>query len=1497
MKTILPAVGLAGLVVKAYAQNVNATWGANGNSAWYTGGNWAGGSYAGVQGAAASNANIATFSSAFTAMTVGINMGTASLNLGAVSIDNTRTTAIIIGNSSATPGVLRLYGATVNSVANVIVRNNGTGLLTLQAGTMGVVLNNITDNIINTDATGGVTIVSILSGSCPLTKGGSGMGVLTLLNTGNTYTGKTTINTGFINVADEAAFGTNPASYIASQVTLDGGGIQTNAGNISFNSNRGITINGTGGTFDVANTFIISLQKAVSGSGDLIKSGLGILQLNKTGGNTLPITNNLMVNDGTLQISTDQTLNNLSLVNGNLAVDNGVTLTINGIFDYFQPAGIMLIGTGKIVYGTSATLKYSGTTTKIATATEWPALSGPVNVDCNNSVGLILPTALTSRIITGSLVLTTGTFIIGAGVLLDLNGASLISSGGFISGTGINNSTTDLIVRGTTGGPVILPTPTNVNIGLRNVTVAGTRTLALNGTEDFALSGTLSVAGGATFDNGGESQVTGSGAPFININGTFITRDLQGFSGVNTSIPGIVPILNPGSTIEYGRAGSQSISIRTDYQNLRFTGGGIKTHFSASPITPINGTVTIPDATTLDIADNTFGSAGTSLTMTNGRFRLSGTGTKPEIDGTYNLTGNSVIEFYNSGTVGNETIKGKNGASADIHYNQIEVTGNKVGNSLPDITLNMNGIFTVKSGGIFEMGNRTITAAAATSGQSVIVENNGTFLCGNSKGFNGFSSTFTDNSSVHSNITNIVLGTGSTVNYTKAGDQQISNDNGIEYGNLILSGSGIKTAPAATLTVLGNLVKSGASAFEANGGTVLMNGGSQSFAGLAYNNLLLDNAGTKTLIGNADILDSIRIGNPGFNPVTILDLGNYDLTLKSTASKTAKVATLATAVTINYTGTGRFLVERFYKALRAWRMITLPLTSKGTAATSIFDTWQNGGVYEPGKGMFVTGPGASRPTPGADGLDWSDQNNYSFKRFANNNYSGIGKTKDSPVSGNLTDTSANIGYFAFVRGDRNRAPNNTIVPNTNVTTLTGRGKLQTGRQTFHVNIDSLNSFTLVGNPYPCPVDFNLVTKNNVYPNRFIAYDPTLNGVGVFVIMEDGGSGIFVPKNVPSTQNNFIQSGQAFFVQPGNIAAPADLVFNEYNKSVDSNNLNLFRPAGDLSRSFKTVLNKRDDIVTSLADGVNVQLDNNYNDGIDIEDALKFENVAENLAIMRDGTALAVEKRPVFKENDTLFYRLTRTTQRSYQMEFRVEGDIAAPGLAAWLEDSYTNIPVIVNLPGITTVNFNISSDAASAARDRFRVIFKLADGGPVSVRFTSIKAWRQGRNIAVEWTVENEMNTNKYEVEKCMDGVNFSKVNTTIATGENHSSTSYHWLDRNVVTGSNYYRIRTIDLNNKIGYSHIVKVNMPEVQAGISIYPNPVKDGIIGVEFKNMAAGIYNAKLVNNLGQTVLSKIITHLTGTTVEAIAPDHKLVSGIYQLRVMAPDKKITTVKVIVK
>ncbi len=416
---ILAVIALCAFGGEARAQNVNATWNTSG-SAWYTGSNWVGGSYPGLQGVAATNTNIATFTSTATGTQFGINMGTASLNLGAIVTDSTRSTSTLIGDSSLTAGSLRLYGATVNSVNNVILRNNGSGLLTLQAtqtGVMGVVLSNATENVIVIDNSGGITISSVISGASKnLTLMGSGTGILTLSGA-NTYSGVTTISSGTLQFAKEVAlYNNNTANWTASNIVVKSGAtlalnvggsgefttgdvttLLTNLGGLggSIASNNGLTAgstiafdttNASGGNFTVSDN-IANSTGAGGGAIGLTKLGSGTLTLSGTnsytGGttvsvgtlalgnatNTLANTGAVNVNGGTLSLgSNSDTVGAVTLSSGSITSSTGVltgasySLSSGSVSAGLAGSGINLAKSGSGTVLLSGTNTYTGTT-------------------------------------------------------------------------------------------------------------------------------------------------------------------------------------------------------------------------------------------------------------------------------------------------------------------------------------------------------------------------------------------------------------------------------------------------------------------------------------------------------------------------------------------------------------------------------------------------------------------------------------------------------------------------------------------------------------------------------------------------------------------------------------------------------------------------------------------------------------------------------------------------------------------------------------------------------------------------------------------------------------------------------------------------------------------------------------------------------------------------------------------------------------------------------
>lgn len=698
--------------------------------------------------------------------------------------------------------------------------------------------------------------------------------------------------------------------------------------------------------------------------------------------------------------------------------------------------------------------------------------------------------------------------------------------------------------------------------------------------------------------------------------------------------------------------------------------------------------------------------------------------------------------------------------------------------------------------------------------------------------------------------------------------------------NLIINSTAALTMAGAKLQLAGAITNNGT--FNALNGTLEFNGtgAAQNISGAWFvnktvNSLMVSNANGINVTGAATdslkIIDSLSFGNVNNSAVNTGD----HIVLVSAATTTARVSDITNGgVNSGNHFNGKVTVQRFYPGNRSWRLVTAPLSNTG----NIYDSWQNSGVYDVGKGMFVTGP---NPTA-ANGLDNSAQNNYSMKGWdiATQNYANVGDSKATLLSGNAA-SAANKGFFTFVRGDRSRTPDNTIIPNTNNTTLSSNGNLQTGTQAFAASAVA-NGFAMIGNPYASPVDFSKLGLSNVL-NRFTAWDPLLNDVGGFVVVTGG---VPTPAS-PGGQNNIIQSSQAFFVQTTANGA-ASVTFNEQHKS-KLVSFGMFRPlpAASDKKLLVNLYKFKADNSRYLADGTLTEFGDDYNAAYDIDDAPKFINLNETFGLLRNNKWLAIEQRPTIKETDTLFFKLTKTIARKYQLELKAD-NLEQDNLAGFVEDSYLNKLTPMYMKGITTVDFEVTSDAASAAQTRFRVIFN------PSVTYTYINASVVKNDIAVNWSISSEFNIREYQILRSTDSINFSKAGTLKATGNDHNAVAYQWLDIAPATGYYYYRIRSISNNEVTGNSSIVKVKLNRTSPGMYVFPNPVTNGIIQLQMNNMSAGVYAVRLINNLGQEILNKRISHGPGTATEIIRPHRKITTGNYHLEVLAPDKKVTVINI---
>ncbi|MBC7536911.1 MAG: T9SS type A sorting domain-containing protein, partial [Ferruginibacter sp.] len=95
----------------------------------------------------------------------------------------------------------------------------------------------------------------------------------------------------------------------------------------------------------------------------------------------------------------------------------------------------------------------------------------------------------------------------------------------------------------------------------------------------------------------------------------------------------------------------------------------------------------------------------------------------------------------------------------------------------------------------------------------------------------------------------------------------------------------------------------------------------------------------------------------------------------------------------------------------------------------------------------------------------------------------------------------------------------------------------------------------------------------------------------------------------------------------------------------------------------------------------------------------------------------------------------------------------------------------------------------------------------------------------------------------------------------------------------------------------LTQVDFKKQSSSISVYPNPVENKIIQLHFINQAAGTYQLKLTNNLGQPVYSSGITVSDFSSIHSINVGHGLPSGSYLLNALSAEGKKTVLRVLVK
>jgi hypothetical protein len=146
-------------------------------------------------------------------------------------------------------------------------------------------------------------------------------------------------------------------------------------------------------------------------------------------------------------------------------------------------------------------------------------------------------------------------------------------------------------------------------------------------------------------------------------------------------------------------------------------------------------------------------------------------------------------------------------------------------------------------------------------------------------------------------------------------------------------------------------------------------------------------------------------------------------------------------------------------------------------------------------------------------------------------------------------------------------------------------------------------------------------------------------------------------------------------------------------------------------------------------------------------------------------------------------------------------------------------------------------------------------GSPLPLDLIAFTGNKNNDGILLKWTTVNEQSTKSFIIERSTDGNTFTFIGE-VAAKNMQAKTDYSFNDRvNGLPAVVFYRLKMNDESGREKYSATLHINNT-IENGISIYPNPVKDGLLNIQLDRTLTNAV-ITITNMAGQVVYTKVLS----------------------------------------
>jgi large repetitive protein len=141
-------------------------------------------------------------------------------------------------------------------------------------------------------------------------------------------------------------------------------------------------------------------------------------------------------------------------------------------------------------------------------------------------------------------------------------------------------------------------------------------------------------------------------------------------------------------------------------------------------------------------------------------------------------------------------------------------------------------------------------------------------------------------------------------------------------------------------------------------------------------------------------------------------------------------------------------------------------------------------------------------------------------------------------------------------------------------------------------------------------------------------------------------------------------------------------------------------------------------------------------------------------------------------------------------------------------------------PGIYTIDVQCTDGNGCTSTTQTITLYT---NWPLAISLEQFTAVEENGNALVQWKVAHLDGNERFEVQRSTDGKQFETI-ASVQADKNKSS--YSVTDRQMKAGSNYYRLRSTEMNDEISYSHVIRLNKAgdEIVQDVKLLPNIVNN-------------------------------------------------------------------------